>query len=380
MTAYAASLSLHPNAAEAVGETAGHVLEHVGPAPDIVLLFASPHHVDAFGDIVHGMHEILSPGVMTGSTAVGIAGGGREIEDAPALAVWAAHFEGQGKASSVCLRVEEAGGGVRVQGWPDDVPDGGTLLFVPDPFSFPVEEFLRLVNEHAPGLSVIGGVASAGMMPRTNRLSAGETVLDAGAVGILLDADVPVDTVVSQGCRPVGRALTVTRSERNVVRELAGQTPVERLRELAAGLDDGDRELMRNGLHVGLVVDEHRESFRRGDFLVRNLVGVDEETGAIAIGERVEVGQTLQFQVRDAASADADLRAMLRGVAARSAVLFTCNGRGSRLFGTPDHDVGVVEDVLGPIPLAGAFCAGELGPIGLQNHLHGFTASLAIFN
>ena len=136
---------------------------------------------------------------------------------------------------------------------------------------------------------------------------------------------------------------------------------------------------MRRGLQIGCVVDETRLEFSRGDFLVRGVVGADQRSGAIAVGDTVPVGRTVQFQVRDADSADEDLRDLLTSAEADAALLFTCNGRGQRLFGDADHDAGVVESLLGPLPLAGCFCAGELGPVGARNFLHGFTASLALF-
>jgi small ligand-binding sensory domain FIST len=184
---------------------------------------------------------------------------------------------------------------------------------------------------------------------------------------------------VSQGCRPIGRPYVVTKAEQNLIEELAGKPAMERLQELAAAATEDERELLRQGLHVGLVVDEHKADFARGDFLVRNLLGADEQTGALAVGEQVGVGQTVQFHVRDAAAADEDLRELLADADADAALLFTCNGRGRHLFGVADHDAGLVEKLLGPIPLAGAFCAGEIGPVGGRNFLHGFTASLALF-
>jgi small ligand-binding sensory domain FIST len=171
----------------------------------------------------------------------------------------------------------------------------------------------------------------------------------------------------------------VTRAERNFVQELGGEPALGRLRELAESATPEELELIQRGLHVGLVVDEHKADFTRGDFLVRNVLGADRDSGAIAVGDQVEVGQTVQFQVRDADAADEDLRELLRGVDAEAALLFTCNGRGRHLFTVPDHDAGMVENLLGPIPLAGAFCAGEIGPVGGRNFLHGFTASLALF-
>ena len=128
-----------------------------------------------------------------------------------------------------------------------------------------------------------------------------------------------------------------------------------------------------------MVVDEHKADFERGDFLVRNVLGGDQDSGTVVVGDEVTVGQTVQFQVRDAAAADEDLRELLSGVDASAALVFTCNGRGQHLFGTPDHDAGVVDLLLGPLPTSGAFCAGEIGPVGGRNFLHGFTASIALF-
>jgi len=188
-----------------------------------------------------------------------------------------------------------------------------------------------------------------------------------------------VRTVVSQGCRPVGQPYVVTRSEGNRIEELAGRAAIERVQDTASEASEEDRSLMRAGLHLGVVVDEHQTDFLRGDFLVRNVLGGDPGTGAIVVGDDVSVGQTVQFQVRDAAAADEDLRELLSGVEAEAALLFTCNGRGRRFFGVPDHDAGVLDQLLGPLPVAGALCAGEVGPVGGQNFLHGFTASVALF-
>jgi small ligand-binding sensory domain FIST len=187
-------------------------------------------------------------------------------------------------------------------------------------------------------------------------------------------------SVVSQGCRPIGQPWLVTRAERNFVQELGGRPALERLEELATDATEEERALLRGGLHLGVVVDEHRTEFGRGDFLIRNVLGADRETGAVAVGERVTVGQTVQFQVRDAAAADEDLRELLAARSGRGALLFTCNGRGQRLFGTPNHDAAVLDDLLGPIAAAGGFCAGEIGPVGGRNFLHGFTASVALFD
>jgi small ligand-binding sensory domain FIST len=192
--------------------------------------------------------------------------------------------------------------------------------------------------------------------------------------------------LVSQGCRPIGDPFTVTAADGNLVQGLGGRPAVTRLQDLAASVSGPDRELLALGVQVGIVIDEYGGERRQGDFLIRGVLGAQPETGAIAIGDEVEVGQTLQFHVRDAASADQDLQRILDTEAAAlggrrpaGALLFTCNGRGSRLFPEPSHDTGQLAKVLGDIPVAGFFCAGELGPVGGQNYLHAFTASIAMF-
>ena len=378
---YAAALSLHPAPVEAVGEVAGEILERFdGARPDLLVCFASPHHVGAFEDIAHGLRKLIEPDVMLGGTAVGIAGGGIEVEDGPALSILAASF-GAGHVDGVALDVIETDDGLTITGWPDTVPARGTMLMFADPYTFPVGDFLALCNARVPGLTVVGGMASAARGPGGNRLVLDDQIRTSGAVALLCSDDVPLRPVVSQGCRPIGKPLTVTRAERNLVYELAGQPAMARLQEVVQAASEEERDMMREGLHVGLVVDEHKLDFDRGDFLVRNVLGADQNTGALSIGERVEIGTTLQFHVRDADAADEDLRALLNPVqGGEAALLFTCNGRGTHLFTEPNHDAATIEEYLGPVPLAGAFCAGELGPVGGRNFLHGFTASMVFFD
>jgi small ligand-binding sensory domain FIST len=203
-----------------------------------------------------------------------------------------------------------------------------------------------------------------------------------GAVGAVVSG-LPVLTVVSQGCRPIGREAVITRCEGNVVYELAGKPALERLRTEIAALSSEERALAAGGLLAGLVIDENRPEYDTGDFLMRGLLGADEASGVLALGDKARVGQTLRFFVRDAASAEADLRRALRGVLRRArpagALLFTCNGRGTNMFPQPDHDARVVADALGTQALAGFFCGGEIGPVGGKAFLHGFTATLAVF-
>jgi small ligand-binding sensory domain FIST len=376
---YAAALSQHPVPAHAVGEVAGSLLEQLdGEPPDLLVYFASPHLVGALDDVSRAFRRLLEPGVLLGVTAAAVIGGPREAEDVPALSAWAGLL-GDG-VTPVGLQMVDTPAGPAVSGWPngtdaDDVDTPHTLLLLADPFTFPVEAFLARLGEDRPGLQVIGGMASAAQGPGGNRLVLDDELRREGAVGVLLSGPPNVRAVVSQGCRPVGSAYIVTDAEDNVVRELGGKPALERLAEVANALTDDERQLLARGLHVGLVVDEHQAQFGRGDFLVRNVVGANRQDGSITVGH-AEPGAV---PVRDAIAADEDLRVLLAGVDANAALLFTCTGRGIRLFGTPDHDAGLVEELLGPVPVAGAFCAGELGPVGGRNYVHGFTASLALF-
>ena len=261
----------------------------------------------------------------------------------------------------------------------------GAHLLICDPFTFPADGLLAHLNEQVPGAVVMGGMASAALRPRQSRLFLDDRVLSSGAVGVHLP-HAEVHPLVAQGCRPIGDAYIITQAEGNVIRELGGRPPLVRLREMAAALPSRDQELLAQGLQLGLVIDEYRTEPGQGDFLIRGVVGADPDSGAIAVGDEIQVGQTVQFHVRDAESADEDLRraleresAVLDGRRPAGALLFTCNGRGSRLFTEPDHDAGLIAAVLGDIPVAGFFCAGELGPVGGQNFLHTFTASIALF-
>jgi len=378
-TRFAAALSTHPLPAHAVGEVAGQVLDQLGgDDPDLLVCFASAHFVGALDDAVHALRALLTPGVLLGTTASGVLAGSHESEDGAAVAVFAACLP-PADLEPVVLRVEEAPDGPTVVGWPERDAGADLLLMAIDPFTFPTEAFLRRVDADRPGLRVLGGLASAASVPGGNRLLVDGQIFAEGAAGILVRG-AAVRTVVSQGCRPVGEPFVVTRGSRNFIEELGGRPALERLREVAEHADDAERALLQRGLHIGFVVDEHRADFGRGDFLVRNVLGADRESGAIAVGEHVEVGRTVQFHVRDAAAADEDLRALLAQESAAGALVFTCNGRGRALFGERDHDAGLITELLGPVPLAGMFCAGELGPVAGRNALHGYTASLALFD
>ncbi len=379
----ASALSEHPLATHAVGECVGHLLDvGAGDEPDLVVLFVTEPHVGGLEDIVRAVRQLMSPRTLLGASAVSVLAGRREVEEHAAVAMfalWTMPSDPTDRPRGVRLGVTPRYEGPELGGLEQLRDAEGTLLVLADPFTCPVDRLLDEVAEVAPGLAVVGGLASAARQPGGNRLVLGGELHRDGAVGVLLPPSVPVSTVVSQGCRPIGQPVTVTKAERNVLQELAGRPAFELLVELLQGLSPEDQALAAQGLHVGRVIDEYQPEFGRGDFLIRAVLGGDREAGAVAVGDEIEVGSTIQFQVRDAATADEDLDELLGGRSARGALVFTCNGRGSRLFGVPDHDAEAVSDALGDAPIAGMFCAGELGPVGSRNFAHGFTASVALF-
>lgn len=374
MAAFGAAISEHPDAAAAVGEVVGTVLERIGATPDVALLFVSGHPVERFDEIADAVRVLLSPAVVVATTAGSVIGGDLEAEEGPAMSLWAGRV---GPVEPVRLETVRSEAGTAVVGMPDEAAAGErTLILLADPFSFPADAFLQATNEQYPGLAVVGGVASAPGGPGANRLALDGVTHTDGAVGILLPAGLGEFTVVSQGCRPVGSPLIVTDADGSHVRSLGSRPALERLRELYDGVDADERSLLASGLHVGLVVDEGAATFGRGDFLVRGVLGADQTAGALRIGARAPVGTTLQFHVRDAESARADLHELLAAVDADAALVFSCNGRGHRLFGEADHDATAVSAVADPRAVAGMFCAGEFGPVRGRNHVHGFTASM----
>jgi len=354
-----------------------------GAVADLMLVFGSKHHAGDLGKLSQAFLEQGRTRHILGATGEAIIGEDQEIEGKPALAVWAIELPG---VDVQPIRFDPGGGSMRQSMASLEDASGSTLILLADPFSFGVNDFLKLANEHCAGLRIVGGMASGGAEPGVNRLLLdGETHRD-GAVAIHLSGPVSIRTIVSQGCRPIGHTMLVTKAEQNIIRELGRRPALEALRDVFRSLPQEDVDKVQEGLHIGRVINEYQDSFRRGDFLVRNVIGAD-ESGAIQISDLIRVGQTVQFHVRDAETADEDLRESLlqkRGPKEApgepvGALIFSCNGRGARLFNAPNHDVDVVHETLGPIPAAGFFAMGELGPIGGQNFVHGFTASVVVF-
>jgi small ligand-binding sensory domain FIST len=386
---FAAGLSTAEDSTQALAEVCEIVQTGWTGPMDLAVAFFSPHHSSSADGLARTLAERLAPRGLIGCIAESVIGGEREIEQGAALSVWIGRWKTPVAVEPFQLELERTSEGSGLLGWPDGLVEAvaarSAILLLGDPYSFPVDSFLGQINDDSPGVRVMGGMASGVRGPGQIRLLLGDSVKREGAVGVLLQGELGMRPIVSQGCRPIGRPMIVTKAKDNVILELGGKPPLTVLQDLWQSLPPEEQGLFQQGLHVGRVICEYGGEFKRGDFLVRNILGLDRTNGALAINERVRVGQTVQFHVRDAGTADEDLHALLRSeqeVHARrpaGGLVFSCNGRGSRLFNALDHDAKAVLAEAGPIPLAGFFAQGELGPIGGRNFIHGFTASVALF-
>ena len=382
----AVGLSAAPDTAGAFADAAGQAAAGLDGPCDLAVVFAGGEHLLRTGDLLDAVHDRLAPAELVGCGAGGVVAGRREIEDGDGAVVWALSAPGGEIATHRLLAEPDELAGpdaFAIDGLPGDETAADSMVVLCDPRTFPAAALVAELNETRPGMPVLGGLASAAA-PNGGALLHGRDEVIAGAVAVTF-AGVPLVPCVSQGAEPIGPEMTITACEGNVIAELASRPAVARLREVVEELDRRERRLAVGGLLLGIVIDENRPDHERGDFLVRPIVGADENAGAIAIGERVRVGQTVRLHVRDPASADEDLREALRLQAAAlhedgaaGALIFTCNGRGEGMFGVPDHDAAALADALGA-PSAGLFCAGEIGPVGGRNFLHGFTATIAVF-
>lgn len=378
-----AGVCTEPDARVAAIEAARTARDGLGGQPaDLAVVFAAGDHLAVAEATLEGVHEALMPRELVGCGAAGVLGTGREYEGASAVAVWALALP-DGEVETFAATAEGEGT-VELEGLPD-ISGMDALILLPDPYSFPTDRFLAWLHNQAPGLPVLGGLASGGPHEGAMTLFHGQEVLDTGAVGVGV-AGVEVLPCVSQGAVPIGPELTITAAEGQVIHELAGERPLSKLRSVVEGLPERQRELVEGGLLMGLVIDRSKPEYGQGDFLVRGLLGADPERGAVAVGAPVSAGQVVRLHVRDADSAARDLRdgLDLRARALGSggpagALCFTCNGRGADMFGEPHQDAQALEQQLAGVPAVGFFAAGEIGPVGGENFLHGFTATVAVF-
>ena len=377
---FASALSRHPVTSQATGEVVGAVLEEIGERPDLVMVTVTRPHAGALEDVVATVDTLLHPLALLGCAAESVVGRGEEVEELPAVSLWAGQLGPLVQFPLTATRLVDDSW--QIDGWPRQVGfTPSAVLVLADPFTFPAAEFCAELQRTRPGLPVIGGYASGASGPGGTRLAIGDRVVDHGAVAVLLGPATEVVPVLSQGCRPFGRLQTVTRVERNLVLEIAGRPAMECMVDQIAehlGRDD-IAGIEGNGLLLGRCVDSGVLDPGPGDLLFRPLQGVERATGALAVEDGVPLGSAVQFALRDASTAGDDLVAALSGRRADAALVFTCNGRGTRLFDVADHDATAVARSLGPVPLGGLFASGEFGSVGGTNFVHSFAASLALF-
>ncbi len=382
---FAVALSKQTDTDAAALEVAAAIRARLGGTPiDLACVFFSAHHTERVGRLAEVLTETLRPKLLLGCSGEGVIAGAEELETQPAVTVWAAVLPDvhlHPLHSSFSPTQDQ----FHLTGWPIPGVDDGSFLLLADPFTTPVQDILGILDDRYPGAQAIGGLVGGGQEVGANRLVLNDQVYDGGLVGVRLSGAVDIRPVISQGCRLIGERFVVTKAEQNLIHELGGEPALGRLQTVFSSLSEEDRRGANRAVHLGIVIDEHRNRFERGDFLIRNLLGADQTTGAVAVGEVVQEGQTVQFQLRDAVSASQEFNALLAADHARhrhpplGALMFSCCGRGQGLFGKPNHDAGTASARLGAIPLAGFFAQGEIGPIGGRNFLHGYTASLALF-
>jgi small ligand-binding sensory domain FIST len=380
------ALITNANWSDEVVKSCQAIIEDIVVSPDIAIVFVSPHFADEFQDIADAIQETLQPRNMIGCVGDSIVSGGREIEGDPAITIWAAALPDT-KIETARLLLERVSDRGFISGT-EELPldqiterEESALIVLGEPFSFPADLLLSQLVTDYPELRVIGGMASGFQQPGKNLVLVNGTVYCEGAAGLLIAGGVKVRSVVSQGCRPIGDRSIITKVEQNVILELGGKPAMQVLEEMFIRLPTSDHDLMSKGCFLGRVISEYQDDYEMGDFLIRNVMSMDNERRAVVVNDYFQVGQTVQFQVRDEESASNELRQLLKKTdpaEIRGGLVFTCNGRGTRLFAEPDHDAGVIRETVGEIPLAGFFAQGEIGPVGRENHMHGYTASVLL--
>jgi len=388
---WASAISEQPVLDDAIAECAVAIKSSMGNEPlDLAITFISPHYENSYERVAELMAEKLAARHVFGCSGGGVIGNGFEIEQRAGVSITAAILP------DVDIRP------FHLQA--DNLPDldagpdkwetlvGVTaerdphFVMLADPYSFPVPDLLVGMDYAFPKAAKIGGLASGANRQGGNALFLDDQVLRSGTIGLALDGNIIVDTVVAQGCRPIGQSMRISKCDRNMLLELDGKPPMEVLRSMVADLSERDRELLGNSLFLGVVMDELIENPVQGDFLIRNVVGMDSNNGGLAIGEMLKEGQLVQFHLRDAETSADDLVAVLDRYADENreneipgALLFSCLGRGQYLYGRANHDTDMFRDKLGAVPLGGFFCNGEIGPVSGTTFLHGYTSSFGLF-
>jgi small ligand-binding sensory domain FIST len=383
-----------PDARRAAQEAASAVAAQLGGAtPDDAFVFFTGHHRARAVDIVEAIADTLLPRHWIGCSAGGIIGDGREVEERPGLSITAARLPGVAVHSFRLDETDLPDPDAPPRAWDAALgvaaADKPHFVVLAEPFSFPADDLVRGLDYAYPASAKAGGLASAADRPGQNVLLVDGDLLRAGAVGIAFTGAIAVDTIVAQGCRAIGDPMRVTRAQDNLIVELDGRPPLEVLRDLLPRLSDRDQRLARSALFLGVATDPLVDEPGPDAYLIRNILGVSPDSGALAVGDEPRAGQSVRFHLRDALASAEDLDAHMGryakalalpgAVRPAGALLFSCLGRGQNLYGRPDHDTDLFREKVGDVPLGGFFANGEIGSVGGTTHLHGFTSSFALF-
>ncbi|HEY9677402.1 MAG TPA: FIST N-terminal domain-containing protein [Drouetiella sp.] len=358
--------------------------------PDLVIGFVSTDFASEFEHIPELVKKHMRAKHFIGCAAGGLIGGGVEVEREKGMAFTAAVLPGVDLHTfhlddsdlpdlDSAPDAWEKALGVKYSDSPD-------FILLPDPFSFKVDTLMQGLDYAFAKSVKLGGLASGGNTAGSNALFCDDKVFQSGAVGAAVSGNIIVDSVVAQGCRPIGHPMRVTKCLDNFLIELDGEPAIHVLKEAIMKLSPSDQKLAYNSLFLGVVMDEFKDDFQGGDFLIRNILGIEQRSGALMIGEVLRKERTVQFHLRDAATSADDLRVMLKqyvknnnGDEVAGALLFSCLGRGKHLYGQANHDSDCFREYVGDVPLGGFFCNGEIGPVGGTTFLHGYTSSFGLF-
>ena len=380
---FASAIGLGARLDAAVTEAAEQLQGESGEAShDVAIAFVSA----AYGSAIERLPQMLRPHLgdclLLGCNAGGLIGGGSEEEEEPGVALLCGRLP---DAVLTGIHLEQATlpplSASRENWWrllDLDPESEASFLLLADPATLDAEACSRGLDRAFPGSTVIGGLTSGVLDPGASRLFTQSQVHRSGALLLALSGNVVIDSVLAQGCRPVGDPLFVTACEGNLISELDGRPPKELLSAIYETLDEPDRARFGDALCIGLALPGPRQTIGAGDFLMRNVLGLDPDNGALWIGSRIAPNAIVQFHLRDRRAASAELEerlamALAGHLAPSAALLFACVGRGRNLFGVSGHDSGTLRRMI-DIPVAGMFSAGEIAPVQGATFVHGYSS------
>lgn len=359
--------------------------------PDLLIVFVSSQHAAQFDELSWLLRREFESTFLFGCCAAGVIGGGREIEDRPGVSLTGALLPGVRMKGVHLDAAQVPPVYAESHVWEDAMHltanQQPSFLILADPFSFESETLVKGLDRVYPSATKVGGLASGARQVGGTVLYMGDEIHRSGAITLALTGNVQIDPVVAQGCRPIGDPMFVTIAHENLIRELDGHAPRDVLSSLFEQLPSTDREMLSQTLFLGMAMRADADEYVTGDFLIRNILGMDPQSGALWVNAHVPANSVVQFHVRDAGASALDLERVLRdyrastlSATASGALLFSCVGRGIGLYGQADHDSNAFRRLVADVPIGGFFCSGEIGPIQNSTYLHGYTSSFAVFS